>query len=151
MSIAADAPFLVIEADVSAPFEPGHIGAGARRCIPIVGGRVSGQVAGEIIPGGADWQTIHDDGNLQIEAHYAFRTADGDIVEVISSGVRSGPPDVLARLGAGEAVDPSLYYFRTSIRFRTGAPRLAHLNWKLGIAKGARRPGGVRLEVFEVL
>jgi hypothetical protein len=151
MSATSDTPFLVIEADVSAPFEPGHIGAGARRCVPIVGGKVSGQVAGEIIPGGADWQTIHDDGNLQIEAHYAFRTPEGDVVEVLSSGVRAGPPEVLARLGAGEAVDPSLYYFRTSIRFRTGSQRLAHLNWKLAIAKGQRRRGGVRLDVFEVL
>ena len=151
MSATADQPFLIIEADVSAPFEPGHIGAGSRRCIPIVGGRVSGAVEGEIIAGGADWQTIHDDGNLAIEAHYAFRTAEGDIVEVLSSGVRAGPPEILARLGAGEAVDSALYYFRTSIRFRTGSQRLAQLNWKLGIARGARRPGGVRLEVFEVL
>lgn len=151
MSITADKPFLVIEADVGRPIDPGDIGAGARRCIPITGGRVSGSITGEIVPGGADWQTIHADGNLQIEAHYAFRTEAGAVVEVLSSGVRAGPPEVLAPLMAGEAVDPSEYYFRTTIRFRTGDPALAHLNFRLAVARGQRRAGGVRLDVFEVI
>jgi len=48
-------------------------------------------------------------------------------------------------------VDPGEYYFRTAIRFRTGAPELTHLNFRLGIAKGERRRDSVRLEVFEVV
>lgn len=151
MSITAAEPFLIVDVEAGAPSEPGRTGAGGRRFIPLLGGRVSGEIEGEIVPGGADWQTIHDDGNLQIEAHYAFRTASGAVVEVLSSGVRAGPPEVLKRLGAGEAVDPGEYYFRTAIRFRTGAPELAYLNYRLAIARGARRPGGVRLELFEVL
>lgn len=70
---------------------------------------------------------------------------------MVSSGLRSGPPEVLQRLAAGEIVDPGQYYFRTAIRFRTGAPELAGLNHRLYVARGARRPGAVRLEVFEVL
>jgi Protein of unknown function (DUF3237) len=150
MNITADKPFLVIEADVAAPYEIGHIGAGTRRCVPITGGRVSGELQGEILPG-ADWQLVHDDGNLQIEAHYAFRTTSGDIVEVTSLGVRAGPPKVLDRLMAGAPVDASEYYFRTAMRFRTGAPSLRHLNYRLAIARGQRRRAGVVLEVFEVL
>lgn len=151
MGVTADEPFMVIEADVGLPFDPGPIGAGARRCIPITGGRVTGLVDGEIIPGGADWQTVHDDGNLQIEAHYAFRTAAGGVVEVLSSGVRAGAPEVLARLMAGEPVEAREYYFRTAIRFRTGRPELSWLNFRLAVARGQRRKGGVRLDVFEVI
>jgi hypothetical protein len=151
MNITAAEPFLIVEVEAGAPSEPGRTGAGGRRFIPLTGGRVSGQIEGEIIPGGADWQTIHDDGNLEINAQYAFRTASGAVVEVISSGVRAGSPEVLKRLGDGEPVDPSEYYFRTAMRFRTGAPELAYLNFRLGVARGARRPGMVRLEVFEVL
>lgn len=151
MSLTAAEPFLILEVEAAPPVEPGPIGAGARRFIALTGGRVSGEIEGEIIPGGADWQTVHDDGNLQIEAHYAFRTTSGAVVEVLSSGVRAGPPEVLQRLMRGELVDASQYYFRTLIRFRTGAPELAHLNWRLGLARGERRKGGVRLEVFEVL
>ena len=151
MSITASEPFLILEVKVGTASELGHIGAGARRFIPIIGGNVSGSILGEIIPGGADWQTVHDGGNLQIEAHYAFRAATGAYIEVLSSGVRAGSPDVLKRLLADEAVDPGEYYFRTSIRFRTGAPDFAYLNFRLAVARGERKRGSVRLEVFEVL
>ena len=151
MSMTASEPFLILEVKVGTASELGATGAGARRFIPILGGSVSGSIQGQVIPGGADWQTINEGGNLQIEAHYAFRAASGAVVEVLSSGVRAGAPEVLKRLLAGEAVDPGEYYFRTSIRFRTGAPDLAHLNFRLAIARGERRRDSVRLEVFEVL
>jgi hypothetical protein len=151
MSIISPAPFLQFDVQVGPPCEPGPIGAGSRRFIPIVGGAVSGAIEGEIVPGGADWQTIQDDGTLEIDAHYAFRTASGAVVEVHSTGVRAGPPEVLRRLGAGEAVDPSDYYFRVAVRLRTGAVELRHLNKRLWMARGERRAGSVRLELFEVL
>ena len=37
------------------------------------------------------------------------------------SGIRTGAPEVLARLDGGQAVDPAEYYFRIAIRFETGA------------------------------
>lgn len=151
MTITSPEPVLVIEVEVDAPTNIGAVGMGARRFIPITGGRISGFVEGEILAGGADWQTVRDDGNLEIEAHYAFRAADDAIVEVQSIGVRAGAPEVLDRLAAGAAVDPSEYYFRTLIRFRSGAPQLAHLNVWLGLARGRRDVRGVRLEVFQVL
>jgi hypothetical protein len=151
MPIASAEPFLILEVEVGSPIDIGLIGAGARRLIPLGGGRVSGAIEGSIVPGGADWQTIHDDGNLQIEAHYAIRTRSGAFVEIMSSGVRTGPAEVLKRLRDGEVVDPSAYYFRTAIRFRSGAPEFAHLNFRLAVARGARRSDHVRLEVFEIL
>lgn len=151
MALTEAQPFLVIEADVDAPIEPGDIGAGVRRCMPITGGRVSGAIEGEILPGGADWQTVRTDGTVEIEARYPVRTSSGAVVEVISSGLRVAAPSVRARLAAGDPVDPSEYYFRTAMRFRTGDPALGSLNDRLGIARGARGPRGVRLEVFEVL
>jgi hypothetical protein len=151
MNLIAGQPLLILDVDVGLPVEPGPIGAGRRRFIPIVGGRVTGSLTGDIIPGGGDWQTIHDDGNLQLEAHYAFRTTTGAVVEVLSSGVRAASGAVLQRLQAGELVDPAEYYFRTAIRLRTGAPELAHLNFRLAVARGERRKSSVRLEVFEVL
>jgi hypothetical protein len=151
MGITAAKPFLLLEVEVGAAAQIGDMGAGARRFIPITGGRVSGEIQAQIIPGGADWQTVHDDGTLQLEAHYALRTASGAVIEVISNGVRSGPPDVLRRLGAGEVVDPAQYYFRTAMRFRTDASELTHLNHRLYVSRGERRPDNVRLEIFEVL
>ena len=150
-TIVATEPFLILDVEVGAPVEIGGAGAGGRRCIPITGGRVSGTLRGAILPGGADWQMVHPDGSLQIDAHYAFRTDDGAVVEVRSNGVRTGPADVLKRMLAGDSVDPRQYYFRTSIRMHTGAEALSHLNFRLAVARGERQRHSVHLEVFEVL
>lgn len=149
-AIAAAAPLFVLDVKVAAPIEVGPLGAGARRFVPIIGGRASGAIEGEVLPG-ADWQIIHDNGALDIAAHYAIRTASGVVIEVQSNGVRTAAPEIMARLSAGELVDPGQYYFRTVLRLRTGAADFAHLNFKLFIARGQRMAGAVRLEAFEVL
>lgn len=90
-----------IDLTVSAPLETGVVGGQNRRCIPITGGSVSGTFKGIVENGGADWQTILPDGSLDIDARYILRLAEGT-VEVELRGLRTGPPEVLARLGAGE-------------------------------------------------
>ncbi len=143
-------PLVTLEVDVGKPstIDAGMLG---RRFIPITGGRVSGSLAGSVVPGGADWQVIWPDGRIDLEARYAIDIDGHGLVEVLSQGVRHGPPEVLALLARGEAVDPSLYYFRTSMRFRTAAPGLERLNSVLALAKGMREKSTVRLSVFEVL
>jgi hypothetical protein len=125
---------------------------GERRVINILGGRVDGpRLAGRILPGGADWQIIRRDGVADIQARYTIETDAGALVLVDSEGVRHGPPEVIARLGRGEPVNPSLYYFRTVMRFETAAPDLAWLNRILALARGAREANAVKLDVYEVL
>jgi len=91
------------------------------------------------------------DGTLEIRAHYALRTDEGDSIEVVSEGVRTAPPEVMARLAAGEHVDSSEYYFRTHIRLSTNSERHDRLNRILGIAWGERTPSGVAIHAYEVL
>ncbi len=143
-------PLMNFEVEVGKPvtIDGGEHG---RRYIPITGGRVSGAYTGSVVPGGADWQVIWPDGRLDLEARYALDLDGHGAVEVLSQGLRHGPPDVLAALARGEAVDPSGYYFRTTMRFRTAAPALQHLNAMIAIAKGAQDKSLVRLSVFEVL
>lgn len=143
-------PLMDFEVDVGKPSTVDG-GAYGRRFIPITGGRVSGEYSGVVVPGGADWQIIWPDGRLDLEARYALEIDGHGLVEVLSQGVRHGPPDVLAALGRGEPVDPSLYYFRTSMRFRTAAPGLARLNAMIAVAKGRRDKSVVKLSIFEVL
>ena len=64
--------------------------------------------------------------------------------------MRHGPPEVLRKLAAGEAVDPALYYMRTTPWFETGDARYAWLNRIVCVATGARRAAAVELDVFEV-
>lgn len=143
-------PLLKLSVEVAAPVEVGRIAEGVRRYVPITGGTFSGDFSGRVLPG-ADWQLILSDGTLEIAAHYALETDLGERIEVVSTGLRAGPPDVLARLAKGEAVDSSLYYFRTAIRMRAASDRLRRLNTLLAYAKGARQASTVLLDVFEVL
>jgi hypothetical protein len=101
--------------------------------------------------GRADWQTVGDDGAARLDARYTLETDSGILVQVRSQGLRHGPPDVLARLAAGEAVDPAHYYFRTVLRFETGASDLDWLNRVIAIARGVRLERAVELHAFELL
>ncbi|HEY6135745.1 MAG TPA: DUF3237 domain-containing protein [Rubrivivax sp.] len=124
---------------------------GERRVVPLLGGTVQGpELNGEIVPGGADWQTLRADGVLDIGAHYAIRSTDGALIEVQSNGLRHGAPSVMARLARGEAVDPAEYYFRTLMRFTTGHPAWLHLNKVMAVASGRREARLVVLDVWRL-
>jgi hypothetical protein len=125
---------------------------GRRRIIAITGGSFSGErLSGRVLPGGADWQVIRLDGVAELDARYTLETADGALVYVRNRGYRHGPTEVLKRLAAGENIDPSQYYMRTTPLFETGDERYAWLNRIVCVARGARRPAAVELEVFEIL
>lgn len=105
---------------------------------------------GILLPGGTDWQLVREDGALEIEARYMLQTDQSEHIEVRSVGLRVAAPDVLAQLAAGEDVPSDAYYFRTSIRMRTGAPRLLHLNDRLYIGVGRRERRRVEISVRQV-
>jgi len=137
---------------VGAPEELGETPHGRRRTIPILGGTVEGpRLAGTIRPGGADFQLIRRDGVAEIEARYTIEAADATLVGVVNRGLRHGPPETMARLARGEAVDPASYFFRTFMRFETGAPELAVLNTTMALATAVRRARRVELRCFKLL
>ncbi|MGE3990756.1 DUF3237 domain-containing protein [Pseudorhodoplanes sp.] len=151
MNLISDEPILRIHAELADILQFGPTPIGERRVINILGGTVAGKLTGKILPGGADWQFIRTDGAAHVEARYTIQADSGAFVLVYSEGIRHGPPEVLARLMTGEAVDPSLYYFRTCMRFETGARELDWMNRIIAIARGTREKNAVKLDVFEVL
>jgi len=106
-----------LEAEIGPAVEFGETGGGLRRMVPILGGKVTGRLQAEVIPGGADWQTIRPNGVTDLWARYALRAADGGAIVVTNLGVRRASAAVSARLAAGERVDPSEYYFRSNPAF----------------------------------
>jgi len=124
---------------------------GERRYVPLTGGTVTGpELNGTIVEGGVDWQVARTDGVLDIGAHYVIRTTDGALVEVQSMGLRHGPPEVMARLAAGDNVPRDAYFFRTLMRFTTGHPDWLHLNKVMAIALGQREARQVVLDVWRL-
>jgi len=129
---------------------PGPLGE--RRIVAILGGTFEGpQLRGTVLPGGNDWQIVRTDGVLDVDARYALRTDAGDAIRVVSQGYRHGPPEVLAALGRGEEVSPDKYFFRSVLRFETGAPGLAWLNKTIAIAKAQRKARQVLLTAYTLL
>lgn len=136
---------------LEAPLVVGETPLGVRRVIPIVGGHFAGpRLAGEVLPGGADWQTVRPDGAAILDARYTLRTTDGALIDVHNRGLRVAPPAVLARLAGGEPVDPAEYYFRTTPQFATGAARYAWLNDIVAVCSGVRAAGAVLLDFYAV-
>jgi Protein of unknown function (DUF3237) len=134
--------------DVAAPIDLGPVATGRRRIVPILGGTVSGpRLNATILPGGADWQIIRPDGTAEVVARYWLKAEDGTMISVVNKGLRRGPPAVLARLAAGEDVDPSEYYFRTSPTFDVTLGPHGWLADNIFVATGQRRAAQVVITV----
>jgi hypothetical protein len=124
---------------------------GERRFVPLGGGTVEGpELNGRLVEGGVDWQWQRSDGVLEIAAHYVIRADDGGLIEVRSDGLRHGPAEVMQRLARGEEVDPGEYFFRTLVRFTTGAPAWLHLNRVMALAVGRREARRVILDFYRI-
>ncbi len=154
MTAAAPVPGLERAFDVAARLGPledhGITRAGHRRVVPIVGGQVSGLFDAEILPGGADWQLVRADGGIEIDTRYSARTPAGEYVHFRTSGVRSGPREILEALLRGETVDPSRYYFRVAVHLETSAPRLAVLEQSIFVAAAIRGADTVSYTAYRV-
>ncbi|WP_435749186.1 DUF3237 domain-containing protein [Microbacterium sp. PMB16] len=147
-------PSLEFAFDVAVDLGPledhGVTSVGHRRVVPILGGRITGAIDAEILPGGADWQIVRPDGTIEIDGRYSARTADGDLLLLHAKGLRTGVPEVLERLGRGEDVDPASYYFRTTVQIETAAPTLSHLQRALFLSVAQRQADAVRYRAYRV-
>lgn len=131
--------------------ELGQVPRGRRRIIPIVGGTFEGPgIKGRVLNNGADWQIVRADGFAELDTRYALETDKGQIVYIQNAGMRHAPPDVQARLLAGQPVDPNLVYFRTVPTFETSAPELQWLTRSIFVGSGERHPTHVVVRFWRV-
>lgn len=130
----------------------GETARGVRRIIPITGGTFDGpKMRGTIVDGGADWQIIRADGVAEIEALYTLKTDDSTFIYIRNPGMRVATPEVAARIGRGEVVSPTEYYFRTAPKFEAPKGKYDWLNNAIFICKAIRMPTFVKIEVWKVL
>lgn len=142
----------LLRAELADIVDVGLTPMGHRRVVNIQGGHFEGDlISGTVLPGGADWQWVRTDGTIDLDARYTLKTDAGELIQVTSQGLRTASPEVLARLGRGEDIDPALYYFRTVMRFETSAPALLPLTRLLAVAYGRRTRNAVELRVDEIL
>ncbi len=141
MALSAGAPQMV-----------GTARNGELRIIPVTGGTLEGpRFNGEVLPAtAADWLRVDPDGTAHMDVRLTLKATSGGIVFMHYSGIRTGAPEVLARLNSGQPVDPADYYFRIAIRFETGAADLAWMNKVIAVGVGQRPPSGPTYDVYAI-
>src|SRR4051795_1749389 len=89
---------------------------GHRRIATVSGGTFKGERMNGTVqaPPGGDWILVRPDGTMVLDVRLTLETDDNQLVYMSYRGLRHGPKDVMARLNAGEAVDPATYYFRST-------------------------------------
>jgi hypothetical protein len=143
---------MTLKVVVAGPQKIGAVPYGTRVTAPIASGQFEGpRLRGKVLPGGGDWTLLRSDGVLELDLRVTLETDDGALIHTASFGHRHGPPEVLAALGRGESVDPSTYYFRTTLRFETSHPKYAFLNRLLAVSSGDRRADGPVYTIDEIL
>lgn len=137
--------------EVAQPQEVGHTPRGKRRLIPILGGEVKGDGwTAKVLQGGADFQLLVTDTLAELDARYTLETDAGDLVYVQNRAIRSGPPELMAKIARGEPVDPAQIYFRCSPTFETASRALGWINERMFVGAGVRRPDRVVIRFFEL-
>ena len=137
--------------DLGAPaWEVGRTsGLGVRRIFPITGGSFDGPLLrGTILNNGADWQVVTPDGVSLIDTRYLLRLDNGALVYLQTRGFRHGPPEVLAAVAAGEAVDPHEYFFRVYMTFETASSTYGWLNRAMAIGSAMRLANAVVYDAY---
>jgi hypothetical protein len=143
--------FADLSVEVDKPQEVGLVARGRRRLIPILGGEAVGDGwRARVLPGGADFQLVVSETLAELDARYVLETDAGDLIYVQNRAIRSGPPELMARLVRGEPVDPALIYFRCSPSFETTSAALGWINERMFVGTGARHPDKVVMRFFEL-
>jgi len=131
----------------------GNTQYGDRRIARVTGGSFEGpKLKGTVRDGGGDWILNRTDGVTQLDVRLIMDTDDGVPIYMTYKGLRHGPAEVMAKLAAGEKVDPSLLYFRTTPYFETASDGpYAWMNRSCFVSTGRREPTGPIYRVFAVL
>lgn len=143
--------FADLSVQVGRPQEVGRTARGLRRLIPILGGEAVG--AGwraRVLAGGADFQLVLTDTLAELDARYCLETDAGELIYVQNRAIRSGPPDLMAKLVRGEPVDPAQIYFRCSPSFETASASLRWITEHMFVGTGARRPDQVVMRFWQL-
>jgi hypothetical protein len=135
---------------VPSALDLGQISTGGRRITTISGGEFTGPAVNGRVLSGNDWLLMRQDGVLQMDARVMLETSDGKPFAMNYTGFRHGPKDVLDRLGRGEEVDPSLYYFRITPVFEVSVPALDWMNRSIFSATGTRSASGPTYYIYAI-
>ena len=141
-----------LTASVTRLLDVGDVPAGRRHVDLLGAGTFEGpRLKGELLAGGIDMKTIRSDGGVIPNVRIVLKTDDEALIFMHYTGIRCGAPEVMARIAAGEAVDPSEYYHRNTPYFETASEKYGWLNRIVTVGIGWRKGDRAGYDVFEIL
>lgn len=137
---------------IGPPDEVAVPGGLIRRISPCIGGRFEGpRVSGEVLPFGGDWLQVEQNLAARLDVRLTLRATDGTLIYLTYTGLRHGPPEVLAAIGRGEPADPDSYFMRVFCRFEAPAGAHEWLNRCMAVGIGSRAATGPTYDVHAIL
>ncbi|MBT2134609.1 DUF3237 family protein [Croceibacterium sp. LX-88] len=132
-------------------FVPGFKGF-TRGFVSVVGGEVSGpRLKGRVVPhSGGDWPHIWPSGLIEFDANYMLEADDGTPIYIQNRGLAYSNPEAMARIEAGESVDPKETYCRITPRFEAPAGQHDWLNRTIFVGVAERRGSSTQFDYYAV-
>jgi hypothetical protein len=126
-------------------FEVGDGGGGVRLIVPAVGDAFKGpHLRGEVVPPWPDYILTRPDGVNEHDMHATLRTDDGALIYMQYRALSH-------RQSLGPLSDDQPYaYFRTQVRFETGAEQYQWLNRIFAVGVAAPHDGAMGWSVYAV-
>ena len=123
-----------------------------RGFVSVIGGDVTGpRLTGKVVPNsGGDWPRIWSSGLIEFEAHYMMEADDGTPIYIHNQGIAYSNPDVLARIEAGESVDPQDNYCRITPRFEVPEGPHDWLNRTIFVGVAERSGASTHFDYYAV-
>ena len=130
----------------------GQVPLGGRHIDMLGAGHFEGpRLRGDVLPGGIDLKTLRPDSAMTPNVRLILKTDDDVLIFMHYTGVRHGSAEVMARIAAGETVDPSEYYLRNTPYFETASAKYDWLNRIVAVGVGRRMPDHAAYDIFEIL
>lgn len=141
-----------IKVTVAALHDVGAVPLGTRHIDILGSGQFEGpRLRGKVRQGGSDRKLFRADGAMMPDVRLVLETEDGALIFMHYTGIRYGSAQVMRRIAAGEVVDPSEYYLRSTPYFETAAPKYDWLNRIVAVGVGRRMPDHASYDVFQIL
>ena len=132
------------------PLQIGRVPKGNRQILLGEGGEFKGdRLEGIVLPHGADWFLVRDDGVGELDVRVVLQTKDNARIYMSSTGYLHYPREKAKRVLSG-AASPEEYYLREKTVFETSADKYGWLNSIVVVGTGWYKPGSVGMSIYEL-
>lgn len=142
---------LSLQVDSKASQIIGKIKNGTRLIAPIASGHFSGaKLNGKVLPGGADWVLLREDGVMEIDVRLVLKTIEGAFIYLTYQGKFIASQSIMTRLHAGEEISKDDYSLAVTAKFESGHPDFLWINDAIVVATGIQSGFNPTYEFFMI-